>query len=90
MPLPDFPCPTHHLAKGVRSFDLPTGEVLHRPVRVPPHELATRAEYAQYAPLRAVTVEDAIGDLVCALRLWYDVRFDVWRRQNSTGATRPF
>ncbi|EKM55273.1 uncharacterized protein PHACADRAFT_184086 [Phanerochaete carnosa HHB-10118-sp] len=63
VPLPDFPYPTHHFAKGVRSFNLPTGEVLHRPVRVAPHESAKRSEYAQYAPLCAITVEDAIGDL---------------------------
>lgn len=64
VPLPEFPVPTHNYGKGVRSFDLPTREILHRPVRVrPPHD-AKRDAYMQYAPFRAVTVEDAISDLV--------------------------
>lgn len=61
--LPKFPYPTHHYARGVHSYNLPDGEVLHRPVRVPPHESARRSDYAQYAPFQAVTVEDAISDL---------------------------
>ena len=64
--LPDFPYPTHHYARGVHSYNLPDGEVLNRPVRVPPHESARRGDYAQFAPFPAVTVEDAISDLVSA------------------------
>ena len=62
VPLVDFPVPTHNYAKGVRSFDLPTGEGLHRPVRVPPFDLsaAPRQHYAQFTPFWPVTVEDAI------------------------------
>lgn len=65
--LPDFPFPTHNYLKVVNSYELPTGEVLHRPVRLPPlsdDPQTERREYRQYAPFRAVTIEDAIGDLV--------------------------
>ncbi|GJE87065.1 BAH and Dcm domain-containing protein [Phanerochaete sordida] len=63
VPLPNFPWPTHHYARGAHNFKLPTGEELCRPVRVTPHESAHGGEYEQYAPLRGVTVEDAISDL---------------------------
>ena len=67
MILPEFPFPTHNYARGVRSYQLPTGEVLHRPVRTPPpssQQRSERDEYRQYAPFSPITIQDAIGDLV--------------------------
>ena len=58
VPLPEFPIPTHNFETGQWAVQLDTGLKLDHVGRDPdmPH---------RGAPLRAVTVDDAISDLVC-------------------------
>ena len=69
VPLPDFPYPTHNYKHKSKSYDLLTGEILHRPVRFVStiFDGKERDEYRQYAPFQAVTIQDAIGDLVISI-----------------------
>ena len=60
VPLPKFPIPQFAYPKPVQKFNLPTCDILY-----PPFRSGSWEEGHQCAPLPAVTVHDAIGDLVC-------------------------
>lgn len=69
LPLPAFPIPTHCTADDVQHVTLETGNLLRPVVRVIPSvtgDIKARRSWLQFAPLLRVSVEDAIGDLVCA------------------------
>ncbi|KAF8201752.1 C5-DNA-methyltransferase [Pholiota molesta] len=58
VPLPSFPVPMYAYDKGMHKVNLPTGDTLEPETRSKDPEV-----YHQYAPLRPVTVDAAIGDL---------------------------
>ena len=58
IPLPEFPKPTHAFQPSF-FYKLPTGDTLQPATRSKDPKLPH-----QLAPLNAVTVNDAIGDLV--------------------------
>jgi DNA (cytosine-5)-methyltransferase 1 len=61
VPLPSFPVPMYAYDKGMHKVNLPTGDTLEPETRSKDPEV-----YHQYAPLRPVTIDAAIGDLVSA------------------------
>lgn len=87
IPLPDFPVPVYAHEKGMHRVNLPTGTMLNPPTRSRdpdnPH---------QYAPLRPITVDASIGDLVSPIySLWtarrclIAVLFSLGHSRSSTG-----
>ena len=60
VPLPDFPVPVYAHEKGMNLVHLPIGKSLNPPTRSRDPE-----NPHQYAPLRPITVDASIGDLVC-------------------------
>lgn len=59
LPLPQFPIPTHFFPKAVQRVKLATGDFLYSCSRA-----KSNTEFHYSAPLPAVTILDAIGDLV--------------------------
>ncbi|KAF8077759.1 C5-DNA-methyltransferase [Lyophyllum atratum] len=58
IPIPDFPVPVYAVPKGMHRTKLPTGDYMY-----PVSRSLDPGNYHQCAPLRPITVDDAIGDL---------------------------
>lgn len=58
VPLPQFPVPMYAFPAGAIRCTLPTGG------KLPPPTRSKAGDFHQFAPLRPVSVNDAIGDLV--------------------------
>jgi DNA (cytosine-5)-methyltransferase 1 len=57
--LPNFPVPVHAYPQGMNRVSLPTGKILSPPTRCKEPD-----GFHSYAPLPAITVNTALGDLV--------------------------
>ncbi|CAA7271617.1 unnamed protein product [Cyclocybe aegerita] len=62
LPMPEFPVPVYAFPKSNTRITLPTGKMLDPPTRSRDPD-----EFHYLAPLRPITVLDAISDLVCRL-----------------------
>lgn len=62
VPLPSFPIPQYAYPKPLHNYNLPNQVVLH-----PTYRVGHGAEGHQCAPLPAVTIDEAIGDLVSGI-----------------------
>lgn len=62
--IPNFPVPVYAFPRGVHRVALPTGGLMH-----PMTRSLVQGDYHQCAPLKAITVNEAIGDLVCLIYL---------------------
>lgn len=60
--LPDFPIPVYAFPRGPTRVTLPTEGKLE-----PITRSKNPTEYHHFAPLRAITVDDATSDLVCGM-----------------------
>jgi DNA (cytosine-5)-methyltransferase 1 len=58
VPLPQFPVPMYAFPAGALRCTLPTGG------KLPPPTRSKAGDFHQFAPLRPISVNDAIGDLV--------------------------
>ena len=58
VPLPQFPVPMYAFPAGALRCTLPTGD------KLPPATRSKAGDFHQFAPLRPISVNDAIGDLV--------------------------
>lgn len=81
--LPSFPVPVYAYPKGCHTVSLPTGKKL-----MPASRSQNPSHLHQYAPLKPITIDMAISDLVCLqfiLDNFHDFNIPYLYRKSLTG-----